>query len=524
MDTLWSLGEFAKSVVTASAVFVIAAAGFVRLKQLPFYRKLMAFPHVPEAVPLVVHLVRHVALLWREHQSGIPYGVHFFREIARVIKRFRKEGCFTIFIGTVPNLMIYRADHIEKVLSSTVNITKGTYYSFLHPWLGLGLLTSTGSKWKTRRKLLTPAFHFRILDEFATVMNEQAKIFVGRMGAKSPTEDIVPYVTAVTLDIVCETVMGVRMKSQTTGNGRKYLNSLKALGHRLLDRIQSPSQWIEFLYRFTQASRDNARDLKELHSFTEKLINERKAELQAEPDKLEEMAATEGGIRKSTKPFLDLLLIEHMKRKTMSITDIREEVDTFLFEGHDTTSMGITWAIYLLGLHSDVQKKIQKEIDDIFHGDTEAKVTAEHIKKMKYLEIAVKETQRLFPPVPVISRTVTKEFKLDGKAVPVGTQVICHIWELHKDPDVFPDPFKFDPDRFLPENSTGRSPFAFVPFSGGPRNCIGQRFALLEEKILLVHLLRKYNLKSFDPLEKINITVEMVLLPKSPIRVQCTPR
>ncbi|OQR79657.1 cytochrome P450 4c3-like [Tropilaelaps mercedesae] len=355
-------------------------------------------------------------------------------------------------------------------------------------------------------------------------MNQQAKIFVERMGAKPPTEDIVPYVTSVALDIICETIMGVKMNSQTTGSGEKYLNSLKALGKRLLDRIQSPSQWVEFIYQSSQEGKNNARDLKELHSFTVNVINERKTELNSNPEELERMAVTEEGVFKSPKPFLDILLVECMKRKTMSIADIREEVDTFMFEGHDTTSMGITWAIYLFGLHADVQTRIQNEIDEVFHGDTEAEVTPEHIKHMKYLEIAMKETQRLFPSVPLFTRTVTEEFKLDGKPVPVGTEVTCHIFALHRDPNVFPDPWKFDPDRFLPENSTGRSPFAFVPFSAGLRNCIGQRFALLEEKILLVHLLRKYNLKSFDRPETLDIATEMVLLPKCPIRVQCIPR
>ncbi|OQR79655.1 cytochrome P450 4c3-like [Tropilaelaps mercedesae] len=382
----------------------------------------MAFPHEFEAVPLLRYVFVHFYMLWKARKTGLDYGVLFWRYVLERMEKFRNDGCFALYLGAQPSLIIFRADHFEKVLTSNTNISKGHVYRFIQPWLGLGLLTSTGSKWKHRRRLLTPAFHFRILDEFAVIMNQQAKVFVQRMEVKEPRENIVPYVTAVTLDIVCETIMGVRMNSQTTGSGKNYLQSLKATGTRLLERILSPMQWVDCVYYLTQAGRNNARDLQELHNFTMKVINDRKTELAANPEELDKMADYEESMFRSRKPFLDMLLVEHMRRKTMSVSDIREEVDTFMFEGHDTTSTGIVWTIYLIGLHPEVQTKIQKEIDDIFQGNTDTDVTAEHIKHMKYLETVLKESQRIYPPVPRISRTVTEEFWINGKPVPVGTE------------------------------------------------------------------------------------------------------
>lgn len=524
MEPLRYLGKLFQPLSTAFVIALITMMTVIRLRQIPTYRKLMAFPHAFESIPVITYLYNFVVLCVRERLTGIDFGVLFWQQVLKRMDQYRKHGCFAMYLGAQPSLIVFRADHVEKVLTSNTNISKGPVYDYVHPWLGLGLLTSTGNKWRTRRKLLTPAFHFRILDEFAVIMNRQAKIFTEKVGSKKPTEDIVPYVTAVTLDIICETIMGVTMNSQTTGSGKKYLRSIKSLEARLLGRILKPTQWVNWIYNLTENSRQTCRDLKELHRFTINVINERKKELEANPAELEKMAANEDGIFKSRKPFLDMLLVEHIKRKTMSVADIREEVDTFMFEGHDTTSMGLIWAIYLIGLHPEVQSKLHKDIDDIFRGDTESEVTEKHIKQLRYLDMVLKESQRIYPSVPRISRTVTKEFSLDDKPVPVGTEVACNILVLHRDPNVFPDPLRFDPDRFLPENCSSRSPFAFVPFSAGPRNCIGQRFAIQEEKILLVWLLRKYSVKSLDPPNKVNFVIEVVLLPKGPIRVQFIPR
>ena len=496
----------------------------VRVRQGPTRSKVLAFPHRLEEIPLIRHLQLHISLLRTMKSTGVDYSVLFLNFIIGEIERFRESGMFVLYLGSQPNFVLFRADHAEKTLNNSMNISKGQVYEFLLPWLGQGLLTSAGKKWKSRRRLLTPAFHFQILDEFSKIMNHQAEVFVEQVSKKDRDEDIVPYVSAATLDIVCETIMGVKLNSQTTGAGKGYLHSIKAVGELFFRRVQSPAKWIPFLYRMTADGRKNSEYLHHLHEFTLKVINDRKQELLENPEELEKIALTEESMLKSKKPFLDVLLVEHMKNKTLTVDDIREEVDTFMFEGHDTTSMGITWAIYLLGLHPEVQERIFDEIDSVFDGDFTCAVTHEHIKQLKHLDIALKETQRIYPSVPIIVRKTFTEYELLGKVVPAGSEVNINILGLHRDPVVFPNPEIFDPDRFLPENSVGRSPYAFIPFSAGPRNCIGQRFALLEEKIILVWLLRRFKLKSLIPRDQVHIVAEMVLRPKSPIEIECIPR
>ncbi|EEC17407.1 cytochrome P450, putative, partial [Ixodes scapularis] len=150
------------------------------------------------------------------------------------------------------------------------------------------------------------------------------------------------------------------------------------------------------------------------------------------------------------------------------------EVDTFMFAGHDTTAMAIAWNCYLIALHPEVQKKVQEELDMVLGEHKTEDISTENLKDLKYLECVVKESQRLCPSVPVIGRTVTKPFTLGNYVLPEGTSVEIFIYGLHRDPEVFPDPEVFDPDRFLLENCASRHPFAFIPFSAGSRNCIGK--------------------------------------------------
>lgn len=507
----------------AAASFLVALA-VIRARQGCTRSKVLAFPHRFEEIPLVSHLSIHFSIMRTSKATGVDYSALFLNFILGEMERFRDTGMLVVYLGSQPNFVLFRADHAEKTLNNSVNISKGNAYNLLLPWLGEGLLTSSGKKWKTRRRLLTPAFHFQILEEFSHVINHQAAIFIEQVAKKSRDEDIVPYVSAATLDIVCETIMGVNLNSQTTGAGKKYLHSIKALGELFFKRVQSPAKWINFIYEMTGDGRKNVQYLRHLHEFTLKVINDRKKELEDNPEELEKIASTDGSMLKSKKPFLDVLLVEHMKNKNLTVDDIREEVDTFMFEGHDTTSMGITWAVYLLGLHSEVQERIFEEIDSVFEGDHTGPVTTEHLKQLRYLDMALKETQRIYPSVPIIARKVTTEYELLGKPIPVDSEVNINIIGMHRDPRAFPQPELFIPERFLPEESAKRSPFAFIPFSAGPRNCIGQRFALMEEKIIIVWLLRRFRLKSLVPRDEIHMVAEMVLRPKSEIKVECIPR
>lgn len=491
-------------------------------------KQLGHLPGIREILPFLNHYLLFKACSQPDNPAG--FGTLVFSALSGFHARFQRFGMHRTFVGFTPLIVVYRADFVEEILRSNKLLKKGHVYNYLHSWLGTGLLTSHGDKWKSRRRLFTPAFHFRILEDFTSTINAQSIVLADILGKKSLDHngvDVVPKVTLCTLDIVCETIMGKALNSQSNENST-YVKAVNRLGELFLERMITPFANYDGFYRMTAKGKQYNQCLDVLHTFTRKVIAERKKDMKRTLDAglLANHDGDDGSNRAKQKvPFLDLLLLEHFKDgKNISEEDIREEVDTFMFEGHDTTAMGISWALFLIG-HSPVdQQRIHDELDTIFGGDTERHVNHEDMKEMRYLECAIKESQRVYPSVPFYSRICEEPFELGGTTLPTGTVIQVANYFLHRDPKVFPKPEEFRPDRFFPENSKGRHPFAYVPFSAGPRNCIGQKFAMSEEKIVIANILRRYKLQSVDHRDRIGLVAEMVLRPKNGLRIKFIPR
>lgn len=513
---------------------------------------------------------------------------------------YRDKPLFRLWLGSEPVVCVWKPETVEQVLSDNFLLEKSYHYDFLRPWLGDGLLTSPGKIWRPRRKLLVPSFHFNILRAFVPVFDRKSHLLIRnlkrRLGAKlahtngareskSVVVDITPVITACTLDAICETIMGVRIDAQATGenpnqnnnNNNDYCESIYLVGETFLERIIQPRYWLNWLFRYTELGKLYNYHLDKLHSFTRQVIAEKKRQklLPAGPAGCEAAAAAAasgpvsqlaGRLRalkqssvdqfessqsdepKLPKAFLDLLLDRVLDgppaqgQQRLSDEQIREEVDTFMFEGHDTTAMALSWTLFLLGHNQDVQRKLQSEVDQLFQmypelndtntndgDDGDAKNTGlgvdlDHLKQLRYLDCVIKEALRLCPSVPFIGRKTTSELKLAGYTIPAGSVIFVLIYQLHRNSEIFPQPEKFDPDRFLPENTLGRHPFAYVPFSAGPRNCIGQKFAMAEMKTILLHLMKSFTFESVTPLDKARVQMEMVLRPKCPLNIRIKAR
>lgn len=216
--------------------------------------------------------------------------------------------------------------------------------------------------------------------------------------------------------------------------------------------------------------------------------------------------------------MLDTLLAAE-RQGLIDEAGICEEVDTFMFEGHDTTSSGITFSLLLLATYPEVQERLYHEIKEAIDGNNGEHLSTSQLNDLPYLDRVLKECLRIYTPVTFISRTTTEPIELRGVHLNTGTMLHLHLLDLHKDPEYFPEPEKFDPERFLPENVAARNPFAYVPFSAGPRNCIGQKFAMLEMKTTIQSLLLNFQLTAVTKREEISFVADLVLRAQHPILV-----
>eukprot|EP00795_Rhopilema_esculentum_P008283 gene8283-14241_t len=421
-----------------------------------------------------------------------------------------------LLLGPHPFFLTATPEHAMILLNSNRIITKSFEYSFLVPWLGTGLLISTGNKWRKRRKLLTPAFHYGILNDFAEVFQEQAQIFVEKLkplADSGKTFNICTYATNCALDIICETAMGVNCGSQHDAEA-EYPKAVLSMCALIQKRQVRAYLWPEFIYSLTKSGKEHNRAVKILHNFTLKVIKEKISKRKMKEEKV---------VEKKRLSFLDLLLDCH-ERGEIDVEGLREEVDTFMFEGHDTTASGIFWSLYLLGRHPEVLKKVQEEVDRVWSNQG-SKSFLDMSKDLEYLTCVIKESLRLFPPVPLFARDTQDPVDLgDGLVLPAGSTFGIAAFLLHRNPDFWDHPDDFIPERFLVENSIKRHPFAYVPFSAGPRNCIGQKFALLEEKIVLSNFLRHYDITSLQSPDDLDLSAEIILRTQTGLSVKISKR
>ncbi|KAM6221519.1 cytochrome P450 4V2-like [Rhynchocyon petersi] len=504
---------------TANAAFVAGVTLLLALLPMlaSYVRKwlqMRAIPSLPYAFPLVGH-----SLLMKMDGKG------FFAQVMKYSEQYRHMPLMKFWIGPVPVVALYHAENVEVILTSSKQIDKSSFYKFIEPWLGQGLLTSTGNKWRSRRKMLTPTFHFMILEDFLEVMNEQANVLVKKLEKHADQEafNCFFYVTLCALDIICETAMGKNIGAQNNDDS-DYVRAVYRMSEFILRRVKKPWFWLDFWYLMFKEGREHNRNLKILHTFTNNVIRERASHMKKEEEHRSESGRDASFNKKKRRAFLDLLLnATDDAGEKLSHEDIREEVDTFMFEGHDTTAAAINWSLYLLGSNPEAQKKVNSELDEVF-GNSDRPATLEDLKELKYLECVIKESLRLFPSVPLFARTLIEDCTVAGYKVLKGSQVFIITYALHRDPKYFPDPEEFKPERFFPENVKRRHPYAYVPFSAGPRNCIGQKFAIIEEKAVLSCILRRFWVECNQKREDLGLAGDLILRPENGIWIQLKRR
>lgn len=478
-------------------------------------------------------------------------------------QEYDNEAPIKLWIG--PRLLVFLQDprDIELILGSNVHLDKSPEYRYFAPWFGNGLLISTGDHWRSHRKLIAPTFHLNVLKSFIDLFNHNSRGVVEKLRKEIGHEfDAHEYMSEATVEILLETAMGVSKKEQQSGF--EYAMAVMKMCDIL--HLRHTKFWLrpETIFRFTKYFGEQKRLLGIIHGLTKRVIANKKLEFNkgvrgslANYPGMKPVAETETKASKSTKvtedtgmsygqsaglkddldvedndvgekkrlAFLDLLIESAQNGVVLTDQDIKEEVDTIMFEGHDTTAAGSSFFLCMMGAHPDIQDKVVEELDQIF-GDSDRPATFQDTLEMKYLERCMLETLRMYPPVPIIARQLNEEVKMasNGCIVPAGCTVIVATVKLHRNETIYPNPTVFNPDNFLPEKSAARHYYAFVPFSAGPRSCVGRKYAMLKLKILLSTILRNYRVKSTVPEKDYQLTADIILKRADGFKIALEPR
>jgi len=259
----------------------------------------------------------------------------------RILEKYGSEGLIKFLLGPLPIVSIVDPDYAREILSSSRHISKGDTYFVLLPWLGTGLLTSTGAKWKERRRMATPAFHFHVLRRFIEVMNEQVDVLVEVVREKARRGlpiNIFKSITLCALDIICETAMGRKVDAQLSKGDNDYVSAVVEMSNVVSERIENPLMVFDFIFNLSPLGRRHSATLKTLHGFTTKVIKERREELKSQ-------GSVDPQDDSQIRPaFLDILLQATTEDGTpLKDHEIREEVDTFMFEGISFPSYFLTF-------------------------------------------------------------------------------------------------------------------------------------------------------------------------------------
>ncbi|CAD5207485.1 unnamed protein product [Bursaphelenchus okinawaensis] len=374
------------------------------------------------------------------------------------------------------------SDAVRAITSSTVEINKGETYNFIQRWLGKGLITiSNEPRWHKNRKLLTPAFHFGKLDEYIETIDVHSKHLIEVIDRKTSENnqiDLYPLIKLCALDVIIDAAMGCQINALENSE-QDYVKAVHKFNHLAYIKVMKPYIAIPLVWNYCGYEADTQKALNVLKNQTKTVVEDRIKQRQEYND---------------TKPrpdFLDLLLNEYDKGE-VSFTEICEEVDTFMFAGHDTTSHGIAWTLWSLACHPDIQETLYEELASNF--DDKADLSSIKQKNLKYLDAVIKESLRMFPPVPFVQRELVEDLPMAGYTLPKGAQVTIAPYFMHHNQNVFPNHMDFDPNNFLGNKELESN--AYIPFSSGMRNCIGQRLAQYEMKITIAYFVLNFKIEA----------------------------
>ncbi len=419
----------------------------------------------------------------------------FNRDSLAFIERLQREYgdiVWTRFLY-VPAIFLYHPNEIEYVLSTNPRNFKKSLTlrsNFFQRLVGNGLLTSEGEEWKRQRRLSSPGFHRERIATYADTMVEYSRRMISAWD-DGDTRDIHRDMTRLTLEIVVRCLFSADVSNELDEVGATLKEVVKPFASQatlkwiLNNRLPTP-----YHVRFHMLAR-------KIDKVVYRIIAERRASGKDEGD------------------LLSTLLAAHDEDGSqLNDRQLRDEVMTLFLAGHETTALTLAWSWYLLGTHPEIAKKFHDELDQVL-GDRHP--TFADLPRLKLTDQIVKESMRLYPPAYGLGREVIADCEIGGYQIPTGTQVFMFQWTTQRDARFYDEPLHFKPERWTPEFEARLPKYAYFPFGGGPRACIGASFATMEIVLVLATIGQKFKLE-LVPDHRVEIYPAMSLRPKDGVK------
>lgn len=357
---------------------------------------------------------------------------------------------------------------------------------------GNGLFTSDGEPWLRQRRLMQPSFHRERLNGFTQIMTEATLAMLERWQQRSPADaplDIPLEMMRLTQRIVGLTLFSLDLSDDVDVVGRTFTNIGTALAKYA--SLPFPPLWMP-----TPGNRRLQTGLNLLNSIVDGIIQERRRHSEGAP----------------TKDLLGMLLAAQVEETGAGMSDqqVRDEVWTLLLAGYETTAVTLTWIWYLLSQHPEAEYRLHEELETVLADQVP---TVAHLDALPSTRMVVQETLRLCPPSFGMTRHTVADDEIGGYHIPANSMVFLTQYATHRHPAFWEEPEVFDPGRFSEERSAGRPRYAYFPFGGGPRQCIGNTFALMEAQLVLATVARHFTLR-LVPGHPVEPSIQLTLRPK----------
>ncbi|KAI5736985.1 hypothetical protein M8J76_009087 [Diaphorina citri] len=492
-------------------------------------------------------------------------------------RRWSWLGVGRLWLWDILAVFPFRPEYLETLLGDVKKVQKAKEYRQVlgSSPLGGGLISQMDDNiWRIHRKIITPTFHFNVLKTYIPVFHEESLILLNKMEKEFTQDDgkvvvpnVNPLITLSTFNMILRNAFGVNIHAQKN-EGHSFVSAMYEATEIIQTRLSYPWLLWDLLFSLLGYKKRQEESTRTCHEFTESVIRQKRSEYRRKQqqregrdsqlvsglntyantdtskencpmefdnrlghandeirDEMNNYIAEPKQVTQETnvschKSFLELIIEnEESEEDKMSDQDIRDNMITIMFAGQDTTATTNCLTLLMLALHPDIQTQTLKEIDDVFGGpsaDDGHVPTYAEIMQLQCLDRVIKETTRLYPAAPVMGRGMTHDTPVGPYVLPKNTSVVIFTFGLHRDPEIHERADEFWPERFLPHNACRMHNFSFIPFGAGSRNCIGQKYAMLQMKIMMSTVLRRYHVATDETIRSVRdvdklITIKMTL-------------